>query len=463
MREAKVLGALPHFCCARPAIFGKDDDAEVHSYNLGEPLSSLSLKQARRVALAAQGFTRQRPASVNRGHLRRLFEHTQLLQIDSVNVLQRAHYLPGWSRLGAYSMPLLDRMAYKDRELFEYWGHEASLIPVEMQPLFRWRMERAAAGDGTWRGIARVAREHRAVVDRVFTTLRDNGPATAGELAVEAKRAKDNWGWNWSQEKTALEYLFWSGRVAASTRRNFERVYDVTERVIPAQVLAQPTPTEQDAHRELLLRAARACGVGTVGDLADYFRIRNPQARPRVAELVEDGRLAEVTVEGWRQPAYTLPDVVIPRTTSTRALLVPFDPLIWERDRTLRLFGFHYRVEIYVPAPKRAFGYYVLPFLLGDALVARVDLKSDRQAGVLRVMGAFAEPDAPAQTAEELMAELRGLAHWLGLSDVAVEARGDLAATLARVVASSSGRREDTSQYGQSGRSGVRIATDSAT
>jgi uncharacterized protein YcaQ len=280
----------------------------------------------------------------------------------------------------------------------------------------------------------------------VFALLRDNGPATAGDLAAEAEHAKDNWGWNWSLEKTALEYLFWSGQVAASTRRNFERVYDLTERVIPAHVLARPTPTEEDAHRELLLRAARACGVGTVGDLADYFRIRNPQARPRIAELVHAGQLVEVAVEGWRQPAYTIPDIVVPRTASARSLLVPFDPLIWERDRTARLFGFHYRVEIYVPAAKRSYGYYVLPFLLGDALVARVDLKSDRQARVLRVMGAFAEPDAPTHTAQELWVELRELAHWLGLSDVVVEPRGDLAATLSRVAASSSGRRDDTSQ-----------------
>src|SRR5205823_5244604 len=205
-----------------------------------------------------------------------------LLQIDSVNVLQRAHYLPAWSRLGSYSTTLLDRMAYRDRELFEYWGHEASLIPIDMQPLFRWRMARAAAGEGTWGGITRFAREQRVVIDHVFAMLRDNGPATAGELAVEAKRAKENWGWNWSQEKTALEYLFWSGQVAASTRRNFERVYDITERVTPARVLPVPTPTEEDAHGERLLRSARACGVGTVGDLADYFRIRNQQARLRI-------------------------------------------------------------------------------------------------------------------------------------------------------------------------------------
>ena len=393
-------------------------------------MQSLSLKQARRVALAAQGFTRARPATVDRRHLRRLLNHTQLLQIDSVNVLQRAQYLPGWSRLGAYSTALLDRMAYKDRELFEYWGHEASLMPVEMQPLFRWRMQRAAAGDGTWGGIARLARDNATVVEQVYAMLRDQGPATAGELAAEAKRAKDNWGWNWTLEKTALEYLFWSGRVAARERRNFERVYDITERVLPEHILSVPTPSEEEAHRELLVRAARACGVGTAGDLADYFRIRTPQARPRIAELVEAGRLAEITVEGWRQPAYVLPDVVVPRTTPTRSLLVPFDPLIWERDRTHRLFEFFYRIEIYVPAHKRQHGYYVLPFLLGDALVARVDLKSDRQARVLRVVAAWCEPHAPADTAEELATELRELAEWLGLDDVAVAPRGDLAPAL---------------------------------
>lgn len=304
-------------------------------------------------------------------------------------------------------------------------------MPVELHPLMRWRMRRAASGEGIWRGVARLAKEQPALISHVLDIVRDRGPSTAGEIAKEERRAKVDWGWNWSQEKTALEYLFWSGQLATRERRNFERVYDIPERVLPSKVLGLPTPTEEEAHRELLLRAAQACGVGTLSDLADYFRIRTPVARPRIAELIEDGRLVEVAVRGWRQPAFAVPDLVVPRRAADRALLVPFDPLIWERDRTERMFGFHYRVEIYVPADKRVHGYYVLPFLLGDALVARVDLKSDRQSGVLLVQGAFAEPDAPPDAAIELAAELRGLAEWLGLSDVAVTQRGDLAPALA--------------------------------
>jgi uncharacterized protein YcaQ len=363
-----------------------------------------------------------------------MLDHTQLLQIDSVNVLQRAHYLPGWSRLGAYPTATLDAMAYRRRELFEYWGHEASLMPMELHPLMRWRMRRAEDKYETWGRMAKLAQERPGYVDHVFDLVRERGPVTAGELAAEEKRGKDHWGWNWTDAKVAIEFLFWAGRVATLERRNFERVYDVPERVIPANVLALPTPTEEDAHRELLVRAARACGVGTVSDLADYFRIRNPLARPRIAELVEDGRLIEVEVHGWRHPGYALPDLVVPRKSAHRALLVPFDPLIWERDRTERLFGFRYRIEIYVPAPKRVHGYYVLPFLLGDGFVARVDLKADRQAQVLRVQAAYGELGAPPETADELAAELRELAGWLGLSGVAVSRRGDLGDALARAL-----------------------------
>jgi len=388
----------------------------------------MSLAQSRRVALAAQGFDRPRPeVTPDRRHLRRVVQHTGLLQIDSVNVLARAHYLPGWSRVGAYPRMLLDRMAYRDRELFEYWGHEAALLPVGLHPLMRWRMRAAERGEGTWSGVARFAREQRALVEHVYAMVRDNGPLTAGELAAEEKRSADNWGWNWTREKTALEYLFWSGRVSTSERRNFERVYDVTERVVPRAVLDQPTPDEHEAHRQLLLLAARSHGVATVRDLADYFRLRVPQARPRVEELVEAGELEPVQVKGWQQPAYVLPGTAVPRRMRAAALLVPFDPLIWERDRTERLFGFRYRIEIYVPAHKRTHGYYVLPFLLGDRLVARVDLKGDRQAGVLRVQAAWSEPDAPADTAEALTRELEEMAEWLGLSGVVATGRGSLA------------------------------------
>jgi uncharacterized protein YcaQ len=427
-------------------------------------VQSLSLAQARRLALAAQGLHRhRREMTADRRHLRGVLKHTGLLQIDSVNVLQRAHYLPAFSRIGRYPTELLDRMAYKHRELFEYWGHEASLLPVAMHPLLRWRMSRAAQHQEMWRGVARFAGDEPAYVEHVLAIVRERGPLTAGEIAAEEQRSKDSWGWNWSKEKLALEFLFWSGRITAADRRNFERVYDVTERVIPRRVLEQPTPSEEDAQRELLVLAALSCGVGTVGDLADYYRIKNPQARPRIAELVEEGRLEEVAVEGWRQPAYMPAQATLPRRADGCALLVPFDPLIWERDRTERLFGFHYRIEIYVPAAKRVHGYYVLPFLLGDRLVARVDLKADRPRKTLLVQAAYSEPAAPPDTVEELAAELRLLAGWLGLTDIEVRPRGDLARPLAAVVASagqsrarttaarnastsSSGRRVDTSQ-----------------
>ena len=401
------------------SVGGRRQDARVQS---------MSLAQSRRVALAAQGFDRPRPeVTPDRRHLRRVVQHTGLLQIDSVNVLARAHYLPGWSRVGAYPMALLDRMAYRDRELFEYWGHEAALLPVALHPLLRWRMKHAEQGHGMWGGVARLAREQPDFVDHVFAMVRDKGPLTAGELAEEERRSGEQWGWNWTREKTALEYLFWSGRVSTSQRRNFERVYDITERVVPKAVLDQPTPDEHEAHRRLLLIAARSHGVGTVGDLADYFRLKVPQARPRVAELVENGELEEVRVEGWKQPAYVVPGTAIPRRIDAAALLVPFDPLIWERDRTERLFGFRYRIEIYVPAHKRTHGYYVLPFLLGDRLVARVDLKNDRQAGVLLVQSAWSEPDAPDHTAVALTEELEVMAAWLGLSGAVATGRGSLA------------------------------------
>src|SRR3954452_1777929 len=312
-------------------------------------------------------------------------------------------------------------------ELFKYSGQEVQLLPVSMQPLWRWQMDRAQQLVDRWGHIQRVLRDAPGLIDHVLAVVRDKGPVSARDIAQEENRSKENWGWNWSREKTVLEYLFYAGLVTTADRRNFERVYDVTERVIPRAVLDLPTPSEEDAHRELLLVAARSCGVATVADLADYYRLRVPAARPRVAELIEEGRLTEVQVAGWRQPAYVVPGTPVPRRAEARTLLVPFDPLIWARERTERLFAFRYRIEIYVPAHKRMHGYYVLPFLLDDALVARVDLKSDRQAGVLRVQSAWAEPDAPAGAAEALTEELQALAEWLGLDDVEASGRGSLA------------------------------------
>jgi hypothetical protein len=392
----------------------------------------LSAADARRIALAAQGFAAPRPGRVDRRAVRRLFDRVQLLQMDSVNVLVRAQELPLWSRLGAHRRDLVPAMV-ADAELFEYWGHEASLIPVAMQPLFRWRMEAARRGV-TWAPIARFARRRRDYIATVLDEVRARGPLAAGELS-EPRRKKGTW-WSWGDGKRALEYLFWTGAVTATRRPNtFERIYDLPERRLPAAVLATPTPDEADAHRELLARAARALGVATAGDLADYFRIRRPAARRPLDELVEAGRLARVAVEGWREPAYLDPAAAAPAQVEARALVSPFDSLVWERARTERLFGFRYRIEIYTPAPQRRFGYYVLPFLLGDRLVARVDLKADRAAGVLRAPGAFAEPGVDrGAVAEALAVELRGLAAWLGLAAVEVGGRGDLARPLRKAL-----------------------------
>jgi uncharacterized protein YcaQ len=394
---------------------------------------TLSLKEARRIALAAQGFAKPRPAAVNAGRMLGVTGRLALHQIDSVNVLARAHYLPLFSRLGAYDRRLLDAAAWGPKKtLFEYWAHEASLLPMEMQPLLRWRMEQADRGEGMWQRMRAFAGERRGEAMALLERIRSEGALAASDLR-EAKAGRD-W-WAWSDAKTALEWLFWAGHVTATTRRtNFERVYDLPERVIPAEVLAVPTPSREEAQRRLLDISARAMGVATAADLCDYFRLK-PEATPRIAELVEEGVLAGVPVEGWRQPAFLHRDAAVPkRRLDPAALLVPFDPLIWERSRTERLFGLRYRIEIYTPAEKRVHGYYVLPFLCGETLAARVDLKADRAAGLLRVQAAFLEPGAPGEAPERLAAELRLMAEWLGLSGVTVAEKGDLAPVLHALV-----------------------------
>jgi uncharacterized protein YcaQ len=392
----------------------------------------ISAKEARRIALAAQGLAAARPTGrLDRRHLQAVLARTGLFQMDSVNVLARAHYLPLFSRLGAYPVSLLEEAAWgRRRLLFEYWGHEASLLPLDLHPLLRWRMARAATGNGMWRNVAQFARENRAYIDGVLDEVAARGPLAAGELEGRP-RGKSAW-WGWSEAKRALEYLFWTGQLTASSRRaSFERVYDVPERVIPAPILAQPTPTEPAAQRELVRIAAKALGIATERDLRDYFRLDLADCRTRIAELVEEGALTPATVEGWKQPAYLAPGATAPRRGIARTLLSPFDPLVWERQRTARLFGFRYRIEIYTPAHKREHGYYVLPFLMGEGLVARVDLKSDRAAGRLRVLSAHLEAGAdPDATAEALGDELRLMAQWLSLDGVSVARRGDLAAAL---------------------------------
>jgi uncharacterized protein YcaQ len=389
----------------------------------------LSAAAARRIALTAQGFTDPAPAGrVDRRHLRRVLDRIGLLQIDSVNIVVRAHYMPLYSRLGPYPRTLLDDYAYRDRALFEYWAHEASLVPVAVHPLLRWRMARAASE--AWGSMARIARHRPDYVTEILQAVAERGPLRASDLEAPDRPRRGTW-WDRSDAKHALEWLFWSGQVAVAKRVNFERRYDLPERVLPPAVLAAPTLEEEAAHRELLLLSAKAHGVGTARDLADYFRINVSRARPRLAELVAEGRLHNVRVQGWPESAYLHPAAVLPRWVRARALLSPFDPLVWERARTERLFGFRYRIEIYVPAAQRRHGYYVLPFLLGDRLVARVDLKADRGGGRLLVLGAYAEPGAEQHTvAAELAAELAIMAGWLGLGGVQVADRGDLAPAL---------------------------------
>ena len=392
--------------------------------------AQLTRPQARRVALAAQGF-RDRPVVPDARALNRVVGRTQMFQIDSVNVLTRAHYMPLFSRIGPYDPALLERAFERaPRRLFEYWAHEAALVPVDLQPWLRFRMARAR--DDAWAGIRRIAVEQPALVRWVYDEVAAGGPLTAREIEHDAPREREGWGWNWSVVKRAMEWLFWSGEVT-SARRNgaFERVYDLPERVLPERVLGAATPDDGEAHRRLVGLAARSHGVGTVQCLRDYFRLDLDETRVAVDELVEAGELVPVAVAGWRRPAYLHRDASIPRTVTARALLSPFDPLVWERTRTRVLFGFDYRIEIYVPADRRVHGYYVLPFLLGDRLVARVDLKADRRCGVLRVHSAHAEKDAPEETPSELAAELGRMAGWLGLGEVAVAQRGDLAPALA--------------------------------
>jgi len=387
---------------------------------------------ARRIALAAQGFAEPRPSgAVGTRQLRRLTERLAVVQIDSVNVVSRSHYLPAFSRLGDYPRAALDDLTARRHAVFEYWAHEASFLPVRLQPHLRWRM--AAAEEHAWGNMVRLQKERPHFVTEVLDRVREAGPLKASDLsAPRPDRAGAMW--NWHDHKIALEWLFFSGQITATHRTTaFEKVYDLPERVLPSDILATPTPDPADAIRELVRTAARALGVATERDLRDYFRLRPEATRQAIAELEESGELLPVEVAGWGAPAWLDPEARRPRWIRARALLSPFDSLVWERPRVERMFGFRYRLEIYTPAAKRVHGYYVLPFLLGDQLVARVDLKADRQAGVLRVQAAHGEEgiDPPA-VAAALADELRLMADWLALDDVDVLERGDLAHDLRR-------------------------------
>ena len=385
---------------------------------------SLSLHEARARALAAQGFDRER-GKVDAKALERVVAATQLFQIDSVSVVVRAHYLPLFSRLGVYDRGLLDQAAWgSKRSLFEYWAHEASLVPFALQPLFRWRMRRAALGVGVWKILADFGRANQPLLAEMLARIRNEGPKVAGDFE---KRATKSWFWSWSNAKRGLEWLFWSGKITTATRRSFERVYDLPERVLPAAILALPTPSDHDAHLELTRRAVRALGIANRRDIRDYFRTALADTDPCIAELVEAGELVPVRVDGLKDVYYAPRAARAPRRRDYQALLAPFDPVVWQRQRTHDLFGFHYRLEIYTPAPLRKHGYYVLPFLLGDRLVARVDLKSDRRKDRLQVIAVHAEADTPPHAAGALLGELRLLADWLGLAHIAMGRRGNFA------------------------------------
>jgi uncharacterized protein YcaQ len=384
------------------------------------PASKLELSnsEARRIALTAQGLgIRPPPDGIAVPRMRREIGRLGLLQIDSVNVLVRAHYMPLFSRLGSYDRGALDALAVaRSKCFFEYWGHEASLLPIDLQPLLRWRMDRAREGHGIWDRLRPFAGERRAEADALLARIEREGPLAASDVSGP-KASKGMW--VWSDAKHALEWLFWAGLVASTHRRgSFERVYDLPERVLPRSVLARPTPDPVDARRDLVARSAEALGVATANDLRDYYRLSPLEARLPIEQLVEEGVLVPVAVRGWQQQAYLHRNARPGRRHRGAALLSPFDPLVWHRPRTERLFGFRYRLEIYTPAHKREHGYYVLPFLMDGALVARVDLKADRKAGALVVLRTHLEPDAPTETMDRLLGELRSMAAWLGLQDV---------------------------------------------
>lgn len=382
---------------------------------------AFSLQQARRLALNAQGFSGRQPATlVKSTQVNRMIERLGVLQIDSVNALVRSHYLPLFSRLGNYAPELLDQAAWsqgRKRSLFEYWGHEASLLPLSMYPLMRWRMQRAAQGQGIYQQLARFGREQQDTIRRVLASVQEMGALGAGSLSTRQERAGPWWGW--SAEKHALEWLFAAGEVTVAGRRGFERLYDLPERVIPASIRQQPLVDESEAQRALLLHAAAALGVGTEKDLRDYFRLGVLECRQALSDLLEEGSLQRCEVQGWKQPGYCLMGVALPRKVCASALLSPFDSLVWERSRTERLFDFRYRLEIYTPPDKRLYGYYVLPFLHHERIAARVDLRAERALSRLAVHAVHEEPRGLDEEGMQALAlNLRRMADWLGLATI---------------------------------------------
>lgn len=399
-------------------------------------MQRMNAAQARRTALAAQGFGKRKPANPKRRAVLDVVARTRLLQLDSVSAVVRAHYAPVFSRIGPYDRSLLDGAAWSDsakarRGLVEYWAHEAALIPVADWPLMRWRM--AEYRHGRWSGMRAVVERNPTLGKDILDVVTEVGAASAGEierhLELDKPRAKGTW-WNLSDTKMICEQLFAAGELSTARRVGFTRHYDLTERVVPADVVDREIG-EGDAVRELIRRSSRALGIGTEADLRDYYRLARRQSAPAIAELVDAGELLPVDVDGWDAPAYLHPEAATPRRIAGTALLCPFDPLIFFRPRTQRIFDFHYRIEIYTPEPKRVHGYYVFPLLLDGKLVGRVDLRAERATGRLLAPAAFAEPGhATAETATALRSALREMADWLELDDIVIGDRGDLAPLL---------------------------------
>jgi uncharacterized protein len=402
----------------------------------------LGLADARRLALASLGFGAKKPARAGIAHVRATAARLGAIQIDSVNVLARAHYLPTFSRYGPYPLSALDDLAHGRRELFEYWAHAACFLPVDLYPLLRWRMDSQVLA---W---SDAGRKDKAFNEAVYREISERGPISASEISISGK-STGSW-WGWSEGKTAAEQLFYQGRLAVAGRRNFERLYDIPERVFPKSILNAKPIGVDEAKKRLLVRAARAMGVGTARDLARYFQIdawwdrRSTNGRRTPAntghlfdELVEDGRLERVQVERWTVPGYIVPGGRVPRSVDATAIVSPFDPLLWERKWTSAVFDFAYQIEIYVPSHKRIHGYYVLPFVMGDRFAARVDLKADRKSATLIVHAAYMEPGFDRRlVAPALAGELRSMARWLSLESFAVGPKGNLARPLKRALAS---------------------------
>lgn len=395
----------------------------------------ISINQARRIALGAQGFSQARPRGrVDRRHLRKVMGRLQLLQLDSVPTVIRTQYMPLFSRLGPYRVELLDELAYDADEWFEAWSHEASLLPVEMEPWLRWSKQRAREGE-SWGRLHTLVQKDPGYVQSVLGEVKARGPLAAAELSDPRPRSGSWWG-SRSGGSIVLDWLFRIGEVGVRRTRGFAKQFDLLERIVPEEILRRPTPSFESSLDELLLRAARAHGVATADCLVDYFRLPVRPAKARLAALVEDGKLIACDVDGWKSGVYRDPDAILPRSIDCTALLSPFDPVVWNRKRIDGLFGFDYRIEIYTPAAKRKYGYYVLPLLVGDRLAARFDLKTDRDHGTLRVLAAHVEPgEDVALVASSAAGELRELMQFVGARQLQVAQKGNLAKALRSEVA----------------------------